>query len=114
MNEVVPRKELERNAMTGIGGIGGGLAILAVSSVITGNPIIGLVVAAGMGFGGYTMTKSAEDRTAGKVLMGVGAITALSALTGFGSGIFSLAGIGLIGWGGYSIYKFLKGMKSRQ
>ena len=114
MNEMVPRKELERNAMTGIGGIGGGLAILAVTSVVTGSPIIGLLVAGGMAAGGYGMTRSAEDRTAGKVLMGVGALTAVSAVTGVGSGIFSLAGIGLIGWGGYSIYKFLKGMKSRQ
>ena len=114
MYEMVPRKELERNAMTGIGGIGGGLAVLAVSSVVAGNPIIGLLIAAGMGFGGYRMTKSAEDRTAGKVLMGAGVLTAISALPWFGTGLFTLAGVGLIGWGGYSIYKFVKGMKSRQ
>lgn len=114
MNEVVPRKQLEQNAMTGIGGVGGGIALLALSSIITGSTVIGLIVAAGLAAGGYAMTKSEDDRTAGRVTLAIGAVTGVAALTGIGTGLLSLAGFGLVGLGGWSIYKFVKGIRSRQ
>lgn len=114
MNEVVPRRELEKNAMSGIGGVGGGLALIALSSIITGSPIIGLIVAGGLAAGGFAMTKSPEDRTIGKATIAAGVVTGIAAITGIGTGLLSLAGFGLVGFGGWSIYKFIKGMKSRQ
>ena len=114
MNEVVPRKELERNAYTAIGGVGGGIGLLALRAVAMSNPIIGAVVGGGLVLAGLGISKTKEDRTAGMVATGAGIVTGIAALTGIGSGLMTLGGLGLLGLGGWSVYKFLKGMKSRQ
>ncbi|MFP4114312.1 MAG: hypothetical protein ACOC2Y_03065 [Spirochaetota bacterium] len=111
--EIVPTKTLVRQGTTGIGGVVGGGALLLLGAL--GGPwafiIGGIVTLAGAGIA----TASKEDRLAGGVLAGAGALTILSGLgLGIGGGLLTLGGIGLIAVGGVSLYRFIKGLRSRR
>jgi hypothetical protein len=87
MNDIVPREEVHDAGVKAVGGIGGGIAIWIVEGVLGG-------------------------------LMHVLAkIPVLGFLFGFANGLIGFVlgflGLGLVGWGGYNLYKFIKGLKSR-
>ena len=114
MGDLVPRKELVKQGMMGIGGIVGGGILLILSGVSgpAGWIIGGLLTLVGLG-----VSASRDDRPAGVVMLGAGVLTIASALPlGIGptaSWLMRLGGIGLIIAGGYSIIKFIINLKKR-
>lgn len=113
MNDIVPRKRLVKYGMQGAGGAVGGIALLALSgmgalpSVIVGG-LIGLV--------GLGISTSKDDRTAGLMMAGAGAVTALTAvpvLGGIAGTLLTISGIGLLVVGGLNLFKFIKGYRNR-
>jgi hypothetical protein len=114
MGELVPRKDMVKQAMMGIGGIGGGIAIF----LLGGLPWIpGLIVGGIVAVIGLALSSSKKDRTAGLMTLGAGALLAISKIPGIGpvaGFILAVAGIGLLVVGGLSIYKFIKNLNARR
>ena len=122
MNEIVPSDKLVRYGMTGISGTAVGIGLLFLRGIVggAGLSIPGLIVGgvlAAFGLSASSKAKSPDDRTGGLITAGAGALTALASLPligGLAGGMMSLAGFGLLGYGGYSLYKFIKGLRARQ
>ncbi len=111
--EIVPTRALVKEGTKGIGGIAGGAALLilrALTGTILGPIFGGILTIGGIG----VAAASKEDRVAGGVVAGVGALTVLSSFVGFGSTLLLVGGLGLLGVGGFSLYKFIKGLRSRR
>lgn len=109
--EIVPTKTLVRQGTTGVGGVVGGAAILLLRALGPVGGIIGAILAvAGIG----VAAASKEDRIAGGVVAVAGILTALSGFGVFGGGLLLVGGIGLLLAGGYSLFKFLRGLRSRR
>lgn len=118
MGDIVPREELTRQAMKGVGGIAGGVALLVVRGIIgaLSSAPIGLFVIGGIvAVIGLIMTRNRADRKAGLVALAAGGITVLAfaipGIRGLALGLLLLSGIGLLGAGVYSLVKFLKNLK---
>lgn len=116
MGELVPRKTMVKQAMMGIGGIGGGIAILLLSmssmawwaALILGG-IIGVI--------GFAISTSKKDRTAGLITLGAGALLAVSPIPiigGLAGFILGVAGVALLVVGAISVYKFIKNLNARR
>ncbi len=121
MNEIVPSDRLVRYGMSGISGSAVGIGLLVLSGFAgAGLSIPGLIIGGGLtafGLSASSKAKSSDDRTGGLVTAGAGALTVVASLPligGLAGGMMSLAGFGLLGFGGYSIYKFVKGLRSRR
>ncbi len=114
MGDLVPRKELVKQGMMGIGGIVGGGILLLLTGISgpAGWIVGGLLTIVGLG-----VSASRDDRAAGVVILGAGVLTLVSALPlGIGdtaSWLIWAGGIGLIIAGGYSIIKFIINLKKR-
>ena len=119
MNDIVPRKEMVKLGLMGIGGVGGGLGLFllkGIASIGGALSIPGLIAGVLVTTAGMVVASSKEDRRAGMLTAGAGAITVVASLPLIGAlagWLMSLAGIGLIAGGAYSLYKFWKGLKSR-
>ncbi len=113
MNEMVPRKTLVKYGTQGIGGVVGGAVILGLGSLGTvGSLVVGGIVA----LVGLAVSSSKDDRTAGMVAAGAGVITAATAIPFIGKlagTLLGISGVGLLIAGGISLYKFIRGYKSR-
>jgi hypothetical protein len=118
MNEIVPRQTLVSYGTRGVFGVGGGIALLVLGGVagiglIPGLAVGGAVTAIGLG----TASRSKQERVPGMIAAGAGILTGVASLPlvgGLAGGLLSLGGIGLLGAGGYSLYKFFKGLKARR
>jgi len=116
MGELVPRKDMVKQALMGIGGIGGGIAIWALS----GLPMLaGIIVGGIIGVIGLALSSSSKDRTAGLITLGAGALLAISKipipfLHGISGFILGVAGLGLLVVGGISLFKFIKNLNARR
>ncbi len=111
MNDIVPRETLSKQGVAGLTAVAGGIGLLVMSTAgVLGFVIGGVLTAAGLAVG---LRK--EDRRPGLVIAGAGALGILSAAIGGGfPGVaLKLAGAGLIAYGGLSIYRFFRGIKSR-
>ncbi len=111
MSDLVPRKTLVKQGGQAIGGVVGGVALLVLSSLggLPGVIVGGVIAAIGLG-----ISSSKEDRTAGLITVGAGALTLLGAVTGgFGHGLMVVSGIGLLIMGGINLFKFIKGYRKR-
>jgi hypothetical protein len=99
--------------MTAVGGIGGGIALLALA----GFHWFGIIAGALLVIGGLALSGSKSDRKVGIVTTIVGAASLATGILGrWLPGIpwlMRAAGILLIGVGIYSVVKFLRGVKSR-
>lgn len=114
--EMVPRRELVRTGGKGIAGVAGGIGLLVLRSIasatIPGLIVGGILTVAGLG----VSSRSRKDRTAGLVAAGAGALTVVASLPlvgGLGSTLMLLGGIGLFAAGGFALFRFFKGLKSR-
>lgn len=109
---LVPTKTLVKHGTTGVGGVVGGAVLLLLGGLgPVGAAIIGGVltlVGAGVG------ASSKEDRIAGAVVAGAGVLTILSGVTGIGSALLTVGGLGLLGFGVYSLFRFIRGLRSRR
>lgn len=121
MNDIVPRKEMVKLGLKGIGGVGGGLGLFLLKGIASMGgalSIPGLIAGVLVTTAGMVIASSKEDRQAGMLAAGAGVITVVASLSipligGLAGWLMSLAGIGLIAGGAYSLYKFWKGLKSR-
>ena len=114
MGELVPRKEMVKQAMMGIGGIAGGITIFLLGGL---GWIPGMIVGGIIAVIGLAISTKQKDRTAGLMTLGAGALLAISKIPGIGplaGFILGVAGVGLLIVGGISLYKFIKNLNARR
>ncbi len=112
MNEIVPREVLVKQGMKAVGGIGGGVGLLILGA-FTGATIPAIIIGGVLTAIGLAITsRSKDDKLAGGITAGAGILTILKGLLGAGW-LITLPGIGLLVAGGVSLYKFIKGLRSR-
>jgi len=107
--------EVRRNGMRGVVSTGAGLGLILFNSLLH-IPVVGWVLGGALVALGVMglIGKNRTDKTTGAVLMGAGALGLASfLLKGFTGFILGAAGIGLIGFGVFSLLKFAKGLKAR-
>ena len=114
MGDVVPRNELTKQGMRGVGGVAGGVALLIVSA-LSGSIVGGLVIGGLVALVGLIMTRDKADRKAGLVALGAGALTvvglAIPPIGGLARILLTISGIGLIGAGVFSLIKFIRNLR---
>ena len=115
MSDLVPRKTLVKQATKGLGGLGGGIVLLVLSSL---GGVPALVVGGVLAVVGAVISTSKDDRSAGLVTAAAGVLTILAgiplaALSAISGSLMIASGIGLIAAGGYNLFKFIRGLKSR-
>ncbi len=115
MSDLVPRSELNKRAMQGVGAVVGGVALL----VLAGGGIFGLVAGGVVTVVGLLLLGSKADRTAGVVTTIIGGTALASGVLAF-TGIFGwihwlmrAGGIALLGIGAYSLIRFFSGLRKR-
>jgi len=105
------RQRGTKGVMSAIGGVG----LLGVNALL-GIPVVGWIVGGGLVLLGISglFGKSKTDKTTGSLMLAAGAagIAAL-VLPGLTHGLLWLGGMALLGYGGYNIFKFVKGLRSR-
>jgi hypothetical protein len=109
MGDIVPRNELVKQGVNGVGGIAGGTAILVLSSF---GGVWGWLIGAALTAAGLYMSRKKTNRTAGTLTAGAGIITLVSRLPVIGW-LVHLGGWGLIAMGGWSLFKFFKNLRKR-
>jgi hypothetical protein len=112
MGEIVPRNQITRNGVKGVGAIAGGVGLMVLSS-ISAVPVVGAIAGGIIAVAGFALSGSKSDRTAGLVTATAGIVTVAAALIPGLRWLIWLPGIGLIGTGVYSLIKFIRGMKTR-
>jgi hypothetical protein len=105
------RQRGTKGVMSAIGGVG----LMLVSGLVASPILAGIIggALALLGLGGV-FSKKKTDRTTGGLVLAVGGIAIASAfLHGPLSGLLGLGGVVLLGFGGWNIFKFIKGLRSR-
>jgi len=112
MGELATRSEMSKQLMNGVGGVGAGAGLLIVAALAS-SPV--LWVAAGVcAVIGVGMLFTKTQKKAGTVMVGAAALVGVAGLASAILGwLVPVAGIGLIGLGIFSLYKFFKNMKKR-
>ncbi len=113
MGDLVPRKTLVNQFLVAAGGIAGGIVTLAVAGA---GFIPGLIIGGIIGVIGLAVTSSEENRVAGLVALGAGALVVLSKiplLSMLAAPLLVIGGLGLLALGGFSLFKFIKNMAKR-
>jgi hypothetical protein len=112
MSDIVPRSEVTKSGVKGVGAVVGGTTLLVLSA-ITQIPVIGVIAGAVLAVVGFSLTTSRPDRTAGAVTAIAGIVTAVASLFPSLRWLIWVPGLGLIGTGVYLLFKFFRGMKTR-
>jgi hypothetical protein len=112
MSDIVPRSEVSKSGVKGVGAVVGGAALLVLYGIAS-IPVIGIIAGAVLAVVGFSLTTSRSDRTAGVVTVVAGVVTAAASLIPGLRWLIWLPGLGLIGTGVYLLFKFFRGMKSR-
>jgi hypothetical protein len=111
MGELTTRSEMSKQLMNGVGGVGAGIGLIIISALGAPVVLVGAGICAAIGIG---LALSKTQKKAGMVMLGAGVVVGvaglISALTGV---LVPIAGIGLIGLGIFSLYKFFSNMKKR-
>ena len=114
MGDLVPRKELTKQGVQGVGGVGGGILLLVLSAGGIGAAIVGgLIAIAGLAM---SRSKDREDRVPGYVVTAAGALGVLSIIPGLGGvagTLLTISGIGLLALGGWKLIKFIMNLRKR-
>ena len=116
MNELVPRSQLTRQAMTGAAGVGGGVALLILNAVARAGFLAGAIVGGIIAVAGLVVASSKEDRTAGWVAVGAGLVTIVGSIAGIGSAVrwlLPVGGIALLIMGAVQLVRFFRNLKRR-
>ena len=111
MGDIVPRKEVERDGIRGFGGVAAGIGLLVLSSLGT---VVGVVAGAALTAVGLGISSAGRrDKLAGGVAAAAGILTILSKVLHLGGGVLFAGGLGLLVFGGYSLYNFFRKLKAR-
>lgn len=100
-----------KGVMSAIGGVG----LLGVNALLS-IPVVGWVVGGALVILGLSglFGKSRTDKTAGTIMVAAGAAgLAAIILPHVLHGLLWIGGIGLLGYGAYNIFKFVKGLRDR-
>lgn len=115
--------ELRNRGTRGVMSVVGGVGLLVVNSLLH-LPILGFVVSGALvvvGLGAL-FGRAKTDKLAGGVALLAGAaglstvlykVPIIGALAGFASFVIGAGAVVLLGIGGWNIYKFVKGLRSR-
>lgn len=110
--DIVPRKALVKQGTTGVGGlVGGGILLLLSGLGPVGGAIIGGILSLG---GAAVAASSKEDRAVGGIVAGAGVLTILSGFGILGGGLLWVGGLGLLGLGAWSLFKFIRNLRARR
>lgn len=116
MGDIVPRNQLVKQGVQGVAGIGGGIGLLILKAIASAGFVPGLIVGGIVGIAGLVIASSREDRTAGMIALGAGALTIVASIPVIGpvvGWLMPVAGIGLIIAGGISLFRFLRNLRRR-
>jgi len=120
MGDIVPRNQLVKQGVQGIAGIGGGVGLLILRAITNIGDVVfsvpGLVVGGVVTIAGLVITSSPEDRNAGMITIGAGALTLAASLPlvgGIAKVFMWIGGIGLIAAGAVSLFRFLRNLRRR-
>ena len=112
MGDIVPRQELTKQGIQGVGGVGGGILLL----VLSGGSIFAAILGGILTIAGLAIGRSREDRIPGAVVAGAGILGILSVipfLSGVAGTLLTISGIGLLAMGGWKLVKFLMNLRKR-
>jgi hypothetical protein len=120
MGDIVPRNQLVKQGVQGIAGIGGGVGLLilrAIAAIGEGAfSVAGLIVGGVVTVAGFVIMSSPEDRSAGMITIGAGALTLAASLPlvgGIANAFMWIGGFGLIIAGAISLFRFLRNLRRR-
>ena len=120
MGDIVPRNQLVKQGVQGIAGIGGGVGLLilrAIAAIGEGAfSVAGLIVGGVVTVAGFVIMSSPEDRRAGMITIGAGALTLAASLPlvgGVANAFMWIGGFGLIIAGAISLFRFLRNLRRR-
>jgi len=127
LDPVDSRKELTGRGVRGVGAAAGGIALLVLKGLAGAlGGVVGVVLGGIALVVGSTSIKSESkaDKTGGAIALGAGALLVLSGLSrfsipiisgiaGFSTALVGLGAVGLIGYGAWNIFKFVKGLRNR-
>ena len=120
MGEIVPRNQLVKQGVQGIAGVGGGIGLLILRAIAAiGEGAIslpGLIVGGVVAVAGFVIMSSPEDRRAGIITIGAGALTLAASLPivgGVANAFMWIGGFGLIIAGGISLFRFIRNLRRR-
>jgi hypothetical protein len=120
MGDIVPRNQLVKQGVQGVAGVGGGIGLLilrAIASIGEGAiSLPGLIVGGVVTVAGFVIMSSPEDRRAGMVTIGAGALTLAASLPLVGpiaSPLMWIGGFGLIIAGAVSLFRFIRNLRRR-
>jgi hypothetical protein len=116
MKDIVPRNELVKQGVQGVAGVGGGIGLLILKGIASAGFLAGLIAGGVVLVAGLVIASSPDDRKAGLVALGAGALTILASIPVIGGVVgwlMPVAGIGLIIAGGWSLIKFWRNLRRR-
>ena len=110
MSDIVPRNQVTKSGVKGVGAVAGGVGLLLLVSL---HGILGILAGGVITVVGLALSGSKSDRTSGIVTTVAGVVTMAAALIPGLRWLMWIPGIGLLGAGIYSLVKAFRGMKSR-
>ncbi len=118
MSDVVPRSKVAKQGVQGIVSLAGGVGAFILAGITGG--FLGIIIGGVVTVAGVLLSGSKHERGAGIITTVVGAATLVASLPVLHSifgwlvhGVMVGAGIILVGLGGWSLFKFFRGLKSR-
>ena len=114
-NYPVDATEVRKRGVQGVISTGAGIGLMLVNSLLH-LPVIGWILSGGLVILGIMglVGKEKNDKVTGTALMVAGGLGLASIiLPGLASFLLGVGGLGLVGFGIYSLVKFAQGMKSR-
>ena len=116
MGDIISRRELSKQGLQGFGGVAGGVGILILKAIAASTLLGGLVVGGIIAVGGLMLSSSKDDKKVGMVAVVAGGLTILASLPVLkfvATPFMLIGGIGLLLAGGWSLFKFFRGLKNR-
>ena len=122
-NYPVDSSDLSKRGTRGVVSAGVGIGLIVVNSILH-FPVVGAIIGGGLAILGLTglLSRTKTDKVAGAVALAVGVaglstvfrhVPILGAIAGFSSFIVGAGAIGLLIYGGFNIFKFIKGLRNR-
>ena len=114
MSDLMKRENRGKIAL-GAGGIGGGLAILAVTGIVASSWPVALVVGGLTLWGSWRLFQKPNSALVGMVGLAAGVLvtaTGLPIVHGLAQLLLTVSGIGLVAGGAWAIYQTFKSRRS--